>query len=104
MSGPEDGLSLNQFIKVMLHHLPKKAESFKITLVQNLIELFKQIDINNDGALEWDEFTKHLIELGLVSSDQTSVESEKKYYPSDKEDKETHETEIENLYFVEKLK
>jgi hypothetical protein len=54
--------------------------------------------------LEWDEFTKHLIELGLVSSDQTSVESEKKYYPSDKEDKETHETEIENLFFVEKLK
>ena len=48
--------------------------------------------------MEWDEFTKHLIELGLVSNDTNQVESEKKYSPSDKEDKETHETEIENLY------
>lgn len=49
----------------MLHHLPNKDdEGGKVHLVRNLLELFKQIDYNNDGSLEWDEFTKHLIELG----------------------------------------
>jgi len=46
----------------MLIHLPETRD--KIGLVQNLIELFKQIDVNDDKKLEWDEFTGHIIELG----------------------------------------
>ena len=82
-----------------------------------MIELFRQIDVNNDGSLEWDEFTKHLIELGkcikfvtllgLVSQDASQVDSEKKYYPSPLQgmlDNEKHDTEIENMFFVDKFK
>lgn len=58
----EEGLSLTQFIKVMLHHLPETKD--RVGLVKNLIELFRQIDVNNDQSLEWDEFTNHIIELG----------------------------------------
>lgn len=58
----EDGLSMEQFIKVMLIHLPGTRD--RIGLVKNLIELFRQIDVNNDQSLEWDEFTGHIIELG----------------------------------------
>lgn len=46
----------------MLHHLPETKD--RVGLVKNLIELFKQIDVNNDQTLEWDEFTNHIIELG----------------------------------------
>ena len=76
-------------------------------MVRNLIELFRQIDVNNDGTLEWDEFTKHLIELGkyylivdkagLASTESHNVDTEKKYNPSPKNasvEKEKHDTEI----------
>lgn len=47
----------------MLHHLPETKD--KNGLAKNLIELFKQIDVNNDKSLEWEEFTNHIIELGI---------------------------------------
>jgi len=57
-----DGLSIDQFVKVMLIHLPETKD--RVGLVKNLIELFRQIDVNDDKTLEWDEFTGHIIELG----------------------------------------
>jgi hypothetical protein len=48
----------------MLHHLPETKD--KTGLVKNLIELFRQIDVNNDHSLEWEEFTNHIIELGKL--------------------------------------
>ena len=62
MKNEEQGLSLEQFVKVMLVHLPETKD--RVGLVRNLIELFKQIDVNNDKTLEWEEFTNHIIELG----------------------------------------
>ena len=59
-----DGLSIDQFIKVMLIHLPETKD--RVGLVKNLIELFRQIDVNDDKTLEWDEFTGHIIELGKL--------------------------------------
>ena len=46
-----NGLSLKEFVMVMLHHLPEARD--KISLVQNLIELFAQIDVNGDETMEW---------------------------------------------------
>ena len=57
-----EGLTMEQFIRVMLVHLPDTRD--RVGLVKNLIELFRQIDVNNDQTLEWDEFTNHIIELG----------------------------------------
>ena len=62
MKNEEQGLTLEQFVKVMLVHLPETKD--RVGLVRNLIELFKQIDVNNDKNLEWEEFTNHIIELG----------------------------------------
>lgn len=47
----------------MLNHLGAEYTD-KTKLVKELIELFRQIDVNNDGTLEWEEFTNHIIELG----------------------------------------
>jgi len=46
----------------MLHHLPETRDM--VGLVKNLIELFRQIDVNGDEQLDWDEFTGHIIEMG----------------------------------------
>ncbi len=59
----DDGLSLKQFLKVMLNHLGAEYTD-KTKLVKELIELFRQIDVNDDQTLEWEEFTNHIIELG----------------------------------------
>lgn len=47
----------------MLNHLGSEY-SDRAKLVKELIELFRQIDVNNDETLEWEEFTNHIIELG----------------------------------------
>lgn len=70
---PKDGLTLIQYIKVMLKHLPDIKD--KIGLVKNLIELFRQIDVNGDETLEWDEFSNHIIELGMVRKDKTFIDA-----------------------------
>ena len=28
----------------------------------NLVELFREVDINGDGEMEWDEFTRFIVE------------------------------------------
>lgn len=102
MKCEDDGLTMEQFIKVMLIHLPETRD--KVGLVKNLIELFRQIDVNNDESLEWDEFTGHIIELGMVRKDRTFIDAIKNYYASDIKDDEKHDTEIENMFYIDKLK
>lgn len=109
-----DSLSLDQFIKVMLNHLGTEY-SDKTKLVKELIELFRQIDVNNDETLEWEEFTNHIIELGrainslslyigMVRKDRTFIDAIKNYYASDIKDTEKHDTEIEHMFYIEKLR
>lgn len=70
---PKKGLTLLEYIKVMLKHLEDIKD--KVGLVKNLIELFKQIDVNGDEELEWDEFSNHIIELGMVRKDKTFIDA-----------------------------
>ena len=60
----ELGLSQSQFVQVMLTHLPWTDDSV-VSLVEDLIELFAQIDVNGDGTMEWQEFTNFLVEAGM---------------------------------------
>ena len=119
----EEGLSMKDFIKVMLHHLPVTRDM--VGLVKNLIELFRQIDVNGDEQLEWEEFTGHIIEmgkylfssivllsftdsylfsLGMVRKDSTDIDTIKNYFPSDIQDDVTHDTEVEAMFYIDKLK
>lgn len=89
----------------MLIHLDyEKSRKMDFTLA--LIDLFKDIDVNDDGTMEWNEFSNHIIELGLVRKDKTFKNVIKSYYPSEiLSDKDKHENEIEKVfYFGEKLK
>ncbi len=65
----EDGLSLNEFVTTLLQYLDynKEDEVEKIEVTLNLIDLFKEIDVNGDETMEWEEFSNYIIELGLKS-------------------------------------
>jgi hypothetical protein len=48
----------------MLHHSDITEESQKIEYVEALVDAFKQIDVNGDKTLEWDEFSNYIVETG----------------------------------------
>ena len=98
----DNGLDISQFVMVMLHHL-KECDN-KIQRVESLLELFRQIDVNGDETMEWEEFTNYIVELGMVRKDDTFIDSIKEYYMSHVKDEEKHEAEVEYMfYFGEKL-
>ncbi|DBA03065.1 TPA: hypothetical protein N0F65_003312 [Lagenidium giganteum] len=64
------GLSLNEFVSVMLDRVSWDVDNV-VSFVQDLVELFAQVDVNGDGAMEWEEFTSAIIEggMGTISDD-----------------------------------
>lgn len=66
----------------MLEHLDYNKDSIeevkKITLA--LVDLFKEIDVNGDGTMEWEEFSNHIIELGLLRNDRSFKNVIKSYF------------------------
>ena len=61
--------------------------------------------MNDDQTLEWDEFTGHIIELGMVSKEGTFIDAIKNYYSSEIKDTGLpHDTEVENMVYIDKLK
>ncbi|RLN81302.1 hypothetical protein BBJ28_00015347 [Nothophytophthora sp. Chile5] len=61
------GLSLREFVSVMLERVSWEPESV-VSFVEDLVELFAQVDVNGDGTMEWEEFTSAIIEGGMGSS------------------------------------
>ena len=100
LSGAKGGLDLTTFVKVMTEHFPNRKDP--IALVRNLIDLFQQIDVNDDKTLEWVEFTSYIIELGMVRKDSNHIDAIKTYYPAEIKDGK-HDTEIEHMFYLDRL-
>lgn len=63
----ELGPTIDQFVEIMLKHLLENnpdEEDLKLPVTLNLIDLFKEIDVNDDKHMEWVEFSNYIIELG----------------------------------------
>jgi len=101
--GGDEGLTIEQFVYIMLCNLQHNTKEEQKRLVLSLIDLFDQIDVNGDRHLEWKEFTNHIIELGMVRKDNTYVDAIKNYKMSSKEDKDKHETEVKKLYYFSEI-
>lgn len=45
---------------------PTKVAALEVSrqkeVTANLVELFREVDINGDGDMEWDEFTRFIVE------------------------------------------
>ena len=69
------GLTLDQFLQIMLHHADIESEKESIDYVEKLIDAFKQIDVNGDETLEWDEFSNYIVETGISKQKNNFVKS-----------------------------
>ena len=57
----EDGLTLLEFVKLMILEVPSLREE-KLEMIHALIRLFKQVDINGDKLMQWSEFVQYIID------------------------------------------
>lgn len=63
------GLPLLDFVEIVLQGLPRgRTAEEKAANVSALIDLFEDIDINGDGAMEFDEFTSFCVDAGMVAT------------------------------------
>lgn len=77
----------------MLEHLDydRNDSKLKLKLTLALIDFFKEVDVNGDQSMEWEEFSNHIIELGLLRNDRSFKNVIKNYFISDKVvDREKH--------------
>ncbi|KAJ0401063.1 hypothetical protein P43SY_005083 [Pythium insidiosum] len=58
------GLTLHEFVAVMLDRVAWDEDSV-LPFIEDLVELFAQVDVNGDGTMEWEEFTSAIIEGGM---------------------------------------
>ncbi|DBA01902.1 TPA: LOW QUALITY PROTEIN: hypothetical protein N0F65_005091, partial [Lagenidium giganteum] len=63
------GLPLLDFIEIVLRGLPRpRTPEEQYANVNALVDLFDDIDINGDGAMEFDEFTSFCVDAGMVAT------------------------------------
>jgi len=99
------GLTLDQFLRIMLHFADISTEKEKINYVEKLIDAFKQIDVNGDETLEWDEFSNFIVETGISKQKNNFVDVIRNYHLSSiVKDKQKHDNEIYKIYFFEQIK
>ncbi|TYZ62375.1 hypothetical protein PybrP1_004520 [[Pythium] brassicae (nom. inval.)] len=72
------GLSLREFVSAMLERVRWDVESV-VAFIEDLVELFAQVDVNGDGAMEWEEFTSAIIEGGMGTSSDATEWRDMKY-------------------------
>lgn len=64
--GSPDGLNVEMFVEAMIDVLPTgEMSKSKVETTVDLIELFKDIDVNGDGTVEWSELLAFTIEAGV---------------------------------------
>ncbi len=64
---------MEDFVKLIVQELHHK-ESEKLELIQGAIRLFKEVDINNDGTMEWEEFVQYIQDQVSSQSVKPSVD------------------------------
>ena len=68
-----EGLSLIRFLNVMVKTMDLTSEKQLMSIIPDLVDFFKSVDINGDGKMEWSEFVMFVIE-SVVVADQIVME------------------------------
>lgn len=61
-------LNLSEFVEVMLAHLPRHDWETQAGLINNVCELYSQLDLDGDGVVTWDEMFEFTIEMGRTTA------------------------------------
>jgi WD40 repeat protein len=102
------GLKLEEFIYIIFKYFEfdYSEKKLKELLCMKLIELFKEIDINDDHSLEWSEFSNHIIQLSSVNRNNTERDNILPFKPSESKIKvkfsKTADTNIEKMLYYPK--
>lgn len=86
----EDSITLDEFIYIIQKHLVNLHEDDEFSMETpeqrefgiNMFELFKDIDVNGDGQLEWQEFTSFTVEKANLLNKRAKLASIAHYYDS----------------------
>ncbi len=57
---------------------PQSAED----IVKDVIDLFREIDVNGDGEVEWEELTSYSVEAGVVATRSVRQQHMHRYSPA----------------------
>jgi WD40 repeat protein len=89
----EDSVSMNEFIYIMTKqlikgnrptsHKPTEAslkEEYQFGSV--MFELFKEVDVNGDGGMEWDEFSKFILDKASHLNKERKLQNIRNYHDS----------------------
>lgn len=84
----QDSITLDEFIYIIQKHLVNRPgeEGFHMETPEqrefgiNMFELFKDIDVNGDGQLEWQEFTSFTVEKANLLNKRARLASIPHYY------------------------
>ena len=79
-AGFAEGIDLKNFVISFLLHLPK-LDLAEEELVRRLISIFSQADANDDGAVEWQEFTQFCIDMGVAATESAHLRCAIRYIP-----------------------
>ena len=102
------GLRLNEFISIVFQYFEFDLSDprLKELLCSKMIELFKEIDINDDSFLEWNEFSNHIISQSSVNQVASSKDTMPMFKQSANVPKikfaKNSETTIEKLLYYPK--
>jgi WD40 repeat protein len=133
----DGGVDLNDFVMIMMSHLPEYLDGDlrpemqdyggkpdwrhaslqseggvsrvdERQLVLNLYELFREIDINGDGTLEWDELISFIVEKAMMFKERYRVSELGDYHQrkigGKSEGKQyRHNNCIEKLHYIPRL-
>ena len=77
----------------------------QLEVTANLVELFREVDINGDGDMEWDEFTRFIVEKASLFQDALALEKTPPYLHNtrlnseniDVEDRHRHTETIDQI-------
>ncbi|CAM9196565.1 unnamed protein product, partial [Ectocarpus fasciculatus] len=114
----EDSVSMNEFIYIMTEHLVKgnrnmrdvpteasKKEEYQFGSV--MFELFKEVDVNGDGGMEWDEFSKFILDKASHLNKERKSQNIRNYHDSSDEldtiIKLRRRNEISHMCFISTL-
>jgi hypothetical protein len=88
----EDDISLEEFIYIIQKHLLNESASSgtkgeaamtaqeRREFAGNMYELFKDVDVNGDGGMEWEELTKFIVEKANQLNKKIKLTSLSTYY------------------------
>ena len=61
----EDGLRLDDFLTSMVEHTNFDDVGEILKIIPAMIDFFRDVDINGDGQMDWQEFTQSIISTGI---------------------------------------